>query len=79
MSIVGSIDRGQGAPTWIPWDRTTLCLSGQPFDWVDVVDAEGAEIGALQHVLGLHELAVEDSMSDAQAAKVYLSRTARSV
>ena len=72
MSIVATIHRGQGTPTWIPWDGTTLCLSGRAFAWIDVVNAEGAEIGALQHAFGLHELAVEESMSDAQVAKVDL-------
>jgi magnesium transporter len=72
MSIVASIHGGPDTPTWIPWDGTTLCLPGRAFAWIDVVDAEGAEIGALQHAFGLHELAVEDSMSDAQVAKVDL-------
>ncbi len=72
MSVVAAIHGGQGTPTWIPWDGTTLCLPGSAFAWIDVVDAGGAEIGALQRVFGLHELAVEDSMSDAQVAKVDL-------
>ena len=72
MSIVATILGGQDKPTWIPWDGTTLCLPGRAFAWIDVVDAGGAELGALQRVFGLHELAVEDSMSDAQLAKVDL-------
>lgn len=42
------------------------------FIWIDVVDAEGSEIGKLQGAFGLHELAVEDSMSLSQLAKVDL-------
>jgi magnesium transporter len=72
MSIVAAIHGGQDAPTWIPWDGTTLCLAGSAFAWIDVVDACGEEIAALQRVFGLHELAVEDSMSDAQVAKLDL-------
>jgi magnesium transporter len=72
MSIVAAIHGGQDTPTWIPWDGTTLCLPGSAFAWIDVVDAGGEEIEALQRVFGLHELAVEDSMSDAQVAKLDL-------
>lgn len=72
MSIAAAIHGGQDAPTWIPWDGTTLHLPGRAFAWIDVVDAGGEEIGALQRVFGLHELAVEDSMSEAQVAKVDL-------
>jgi magnesium transporter len=72
MSIVAAIHGGQGTPTWVPWDGTAPCLPSRAFAWIDVVDAEGAEIGALQRVFGLHELAVEDSMSDAQVAKLDL-------
>lgn len=72
MSIVAASHGGQDTPTWIPWDGTTLCLPGSAFAWIDVVDAGGEEIEALQRVFGLHELAVEDSMSDAQVAKLDL-------
>lgn len=72
MSIVAAIHGGQDTPIWIPWDGTTLCLPGSAFAWIDVVDAGGEEIEALQRVFGLHELAVEDSMSDAQVAKLDL-------
>jgi magnesium transporter len=40
--------------------------------WIDVVDDDGDEIGVLQRVYGLHELAVEDSMSTTQSAKIDL-------
>lgn len=72
MSIVASIHGGHDAPAWSPWDGTAPCLPGRAFAWIDVVDACGEEIGALQRVFGLHELAVEDSMSDAQVAKLDL-------
>jgi len=38
--------------------------------WIDVADDDGAEIEKLQRAFGLHELAVEDSMSGAQSAKI---------
>lgn len=72
MSIVAAIHGRQGTPAWIPWDGTTLCLPEHAFAWIDVVDAEGTEIGQLQQVFGLHELAIEDSMSGTQVAKVDL-------
>jgi magnesium transporter len=72
MSIVTAILGRQDAPTWIPWDGTALCLPGRTFAWIDGVYAGGEEIGSIQRVFGLHELAVEDSMSDAQVAKVDL-------
>src|SRR3546814_1455403 len=40
------------------------------FVWIDVVDPHDSEITLLQHSFGLHELAIEDSMSDAQPAKL---------
>ncbi len=70
MSIVIAI-RGEGElPRWTPWDGTPVDLPEHGFAWIDVVDAKGDEIGALQRVLGLHELAVEDSMGDAPLAKI---------
>jgi magnesium transporter len=72
MSMVAAIHGGQEPPTWVPWDETAPHLSGRAFAWIDVVDPEGAEIAVLQRVFGLHELAVEDSMDDAQVAKVDL-------
>jgi magnesium transporter len=72
MSIVAAIHGGHDAPAWAPWDGTTLDLPEGAFAWIDVIDAEGAEIAALQRVFGLHELAVEDALSNAQVAKVDL-------
>lgn len=72
VSIVVAIHDGQGAPAWVPWDGTGLRLSDDVFAWIDVVDAGPSEIDALQHVFGLHELAVEDSMSCSQIAKIDL-------
>ena len=40
--------------------------------WIDVVGDDGDEIAELQRAFGLHELAVEDSMSGSQSAKVDL-------
>lgn len=72
MSIVVAIHDGHNTPTWVPWDGTALGLSDPAFAWIDVVDAERSEIDALQHVFGLHELAIEDSMSSSQIAKIDL-------
>lgn len=72
MSIVVAIQDGRDTPQWVPWDGTALRLAGPAFAWIDVVDAEPSEIDALQHAFGLHELAVEDSMSSAQIAKIDL-------
>jgi magnesium transporter len=44
----------------------------QGFMWIDVIDDDGDKIGELQRVYGLHELAVEDSMSTTQSAKIDL-------
>ncbi len=40
--------------------------------WLDAVDPTSDELGALQAALGLHELAIEDSQSWGQRAKVEL-------
>ncbi len=40
--------------------------------WIDAVDPGEEDIGRLQRAFGLHDLAVEDSMSPAQLAKVDL-------
>jgi magnesium transporter len=72
MSIVASMHGGETKPVWRPWKR---CEAGPPehgFIWIDVVDDDGDEICELQRVFGLHELAVEDSMSRVQPAKVEL-------
>jgi magnesium transporter len=72
MSIVAAIHGGATAPRWTAWDGTANVVPERGFVWLDVVDAEGEEIGRLQRAFGLHELAVEDSMSTAQLAKVDL-------
>jgi magnesium transporter len=72
MSIVASMHGGRAKPVWRPWDPAEAGAPEQGFIWIDVVDDDGDEIGELQRVFGLHELAVEDSMSTAQPAKVEL-------
>jgi magnesium transporter len=70
MSIVVSRHGGHLKPVWRPWDPSDATPPKQGFTWIDVVDDEGDEIGKLQRVFGLHELAVEDSMSATQSAKI---------
>lgn len=60
------------APRWTVWDGATTVAPERGFAWIDVIDPEGDDIGRLQRAFGLHELAVEDSMSPAQLAKVDL-------
>ena len=72
MSIVASTHGGRAKPAWRPWEPAEAHAPEQGFLWIDVVDDDGAEIRQLQRVFGLHELAVEDSMSTAQPAKVDL-------
>lgn len=72
MSIVATIHDGERPSGWMDWDGTTTIAPERGFVWIDVVDAEGEEIGRLQRAFGLHELAVEDSMSPSQLAKVDL-------
>lgn len=72
MSIVAAVYGGSAPPRWIEWDGSTMIVPEHGFVWIDVVDAEGSEIGKLQGAFGLHELAVEDSMSLSQLAKVDL-------
>lgn len=72
MSIVIAIRDGTGVSRWDEWDGTTPVVPDQGFAWIDVVDAHGDDIVRLQNAFGLHELAVEDSMSAAQLAKVDL-------
>lgn len=72
MSVVAAIHGGNEAPRWVEWDGTTMVVPERGFAWIDVVDPEGEEIGKLQAVFGLHELAVEDSMSPSQLAKLDL-------
>jgi magnesium transporter len=70
VSIVVS-RHGEGSrPRWRAWDAARTEAPEHGFDWIDVVDDDGDEIGRLQHVFGLHELAVEDSMSASQPAKI---------
>ena len=70
MSIVAATHGGPEAPDWAPWAGTKIDAPDEGFLWIDVVDPSGVEIGELQRLFGLHELAVEDSMSMAQLAKV---------
>jgi magnesium transporter len=72
MSIVVSRHGGPSIPFWKPWDPSDTSAPRRGFTWIDVVDDDGDEIGKLQRVFGLHELAVEDSMSTSQPAKVEL-------
>jgi magnesium transporter len=72
MSVVAAIHGGDEYPRWVEWDGTSMVLPERGFAWIDVVDPEGEEIGNLQATFGLHELAVEDSMSLSQLAKLDL-------
>jgi magnesium transporter len=72
MSIVVSTHDGRSKPVWRPWDAAAARAPRQGFIWIDVVDDDGDEIGELQRAYGLHELAVEDSMSSTQSAKIDL-------
>lgn len=72
MSIVAAIHGEGEVPRWTKWDGVTPVVPDGGFAWIDVVDAEGDDIGKLQRAFGLHELAVEDSMSLSQLAKVDL-------
>ena len=72
MSIVASTHGGRAKPDWRPWNPADTGTPEQGFLWIDVVDDDGDEIGELQRVFGLHELAVEDSMSTSQSAKIDL-------
>jgi magnesium transporter len=72
VSIVASSHGGRSKPAWRRWDPSDSGDPEQGFEWIDVVDDDGDEIGELQRVFGLHELAVEDSMSRVQPAKVEL-------
>jgi magnesium transporter len=57
---------------WKEWDESSCAVREREFVWIDVVDDNGEEVGRLQRVFGLHELAVADSMCTAQVAKVDL-------
>lgn len=72
MSIVVSRYGAGTKPEWRPWDPAQAAAPAQGFTWIDVVDDDGDEIGELQRFYGLHELAVEDSMSTSQPAKIDL-------
>lgn len=64
---------GQAEPaTWAPWTDEMLSGPEQGFVWIDAVDPSDVEMARLQHVFGLHDLAIEDSMSDAQPVKLDL-------
>lgn len=72
MSILASGVGGRAKPAWRVWDPADTGVPKQGFVWIDVVDDVGDEIGELQRAFGLHELAVEDSMSASQPAKIDL-------
>ena len=72
MSVVAAVHGAGEMPRWTMWDGTAAIVPERGFAWIDVVDDQGDDIGRLQRVFGLHELAVEDSMSAAQLAKVDL-------
>jgi magnesium transporter len=61
-----------GTPLWSPWTGEALPVLERGFTWIDVVDPHDDEIALLQRTFGLHDLAIEDSMSDAQPAKLDL-------
>ena len=63
---------GRTKPDWNAWDPAKSGAPEGGFIWIDVVDDDGDELGKLQRAFGLHELAVEDSMSASQPAKVDL-------
>jgi magnesium transporter len=70
MSIVVSRHGGSSKPEWRPWDPSDANVPKEGFTWINVVDDVGDDIGKLQRIFGLHELAVEDSMSATQSAKI---------
>lgn len=72
MSVVAASYGQAERPRWTEWDGTTCLVPEQGFAWIDVLDCKGDDIARLQRSFGLHELAVEDSMSIAQLAKVDL-------
>lgn len=72
MSIVAAVHGGTELPRWTAWDGSSMNVPEHGFAWIDVVDAGGEDIGRLQRVFGLHELAVEDSMSLSPLAKIDL-------
>ena len=61
---------GQAPLAWRPWRGETASGLEHGFAWIDVVDPSDSEVALLQRRFGLHDLAIEDSMGDAQAAKL---------
>ncbi|MDB5582349.1 MAG: yfjQ [Bradyrhizobium sp.] len=72
MTVTLATFDNHGPSDWAPWDGAVPETPAEGFVWIDVVDAGGEELAALQQTFGLHELAIEDSMSDTQLAKVDL-------
>lgn len=70
MSVVAAIHGADEPPRWTEWDGATPIAPERGFVWIDAVDPGEADIGRLQRAFGLHDLAVEDSMSPVQLAKV---------
>ena len=72
MAIAVIVYGQSASPTWSPWLGETLPSLDHGFVWLDVVDPHDSEIALLQRTFGLHDLAIEDSMSDVQPAKMDL-------
>lgn len=70
MSIVASFNDGRSTPKWRRWNPHEAPSDEGGFMWIDVVDDNGDEIVEVQRAFGLHDLAVEDSMSVSQPAKI---------
>ena len=72
MTIVASVHGGRSTPTWRAWEPVQASPPDQGFIWIDAVDDDGEQIEKLQQAFGLHELAVEDTMSAVHPPKVEL-------
>lgn len=72
MSIVAAVHGAEETPRWTEWNGEALIAPERGFAWIDAVDPGEEDIGRLQRAFGLHDLAVEDSMSPVQLAKVDL-------
>jgi len=72
VTIVASVHGGRSTPTWRAWEPVQASPPDQGFIWIDAVDDDGEQIEKLQQAFGLHELAVEDTMSAVHPPKVEL-------
>lgn len=77
MSMAIALYGHAGDLRWSPWTGEPLPALERGFAWIDVVDPQDEEIALLQRRFGLHDLAIEDSMSDAQPAKLDAIRCSR--